>query len=128
MTTYVILLPGDEDAWAATSAEAKQQGYAVHDQFANALAARGHAIVGGAELQHSRTARTLRQGVVSDGPYAEVAEQLTGFYLVQSDDLDDLVDCCRILAGVETTIEIRPTVDHSGPAESTDPSQKGPRS
>ena len=52
MTTYVILLPGDEDAWAATSAEAKQQGYAVHDQFANALAARGHAIVGGAELQH----------------------------------------------------------------------------
>ena len=113
MTTYVILLPGDEDAWAATSAEAKQQGYAVHDQFATALAARGHAIVGGAELQHSRTARTLRHGIVSDG---------------QSNDLDDLVDCCRILGSVESTIEIRPTVDHSGPAESTDPSQEGPRS
>jgi hypothetical protein len=83
MTTYVILLPGDEDAWAATSAEAKQQGYAVHDQFATALAARGHTIVGGAELQHSRTARTLRHGIVSDGPYAEVAEQLTGFYLIR---------------------------------------------
>ena len=56
-----------------------------------------------------------------------IRDRLTGFYLVQSDDLDDLVDCCRILAGVETTIEIRPTVDHTGTAESTDPSQKGPR-
>ncbi len=114
VTTYVILLPGDEDAWAATPAEAKQQGYAAHARFADELAARGHAIVGGAELQHSRTARTLRQGVLTDGPFAESAEQLTGFYLVESDDLDDLIDCCRTLGRVETTIEIRPVVDHSG--------------
>ncbi|MFN8084221.1 MAG: YciI family protein [Dermatophilaceae bacterium] len=122
MTTYVILLPGDEDAWAQSPAAEKQQGYAAHDRFAGELAARGHTVVGGAELQHSRTARTLRSGVVTDGPYAETVEQLTGFYLVQSDDLDDLVDCCRILGGVEATIEIRPTVDH------TAMNQEGPQS
>ena len=46
--------------------------------------------------------------VVTDGPYAETVEQLTGFYLVESDDLDDLVDVCGILAATGDTVEVRP--------------------
>ena len=112
MTTYAILLPGDEDHWATVGAKERARVYAEHDRFSKALAERGHTVVGGAELAHSNGARTVRQGpdgglVVTDGPYAETVEQLTGFYLVESDDLDDLVDVCGILAATGDTVEVR---------------------
>ena len=47
---------------------------------------------------------------VTDGPYAETVEQLTGFYVVESEDLDDLVEVCKILGRGEGAIEIRAAV------------------
>ena len=44
---------------------------------------------------------------MTDGPYAETVEQLSGFYLVETDDLDDLVEVTKILADAEGGIEIR---------------------
>ena len=37
-----------------------------------------------------------------------------GFYLVETDDLDDLLECCTIITGVGDGVEVRRTVD---PAE-----------
>ena len=111
MTTYVILLPGDEGTWEAATPEQRAATYAEPDRFSRPLEARGHRIVGGAELAHSREARVVRGGddgpVVSEGPYAETAEQLTGFYLVESGDLDDLAQVCGILATAGDAVEIR---------------------
>ncbi len=111
MTSYVVLLPGDESVWAATPEDEKQAVYAKHSQFAEALAARGHKVTGGAELADSKQARVVRRSAdglaITQGPYAETVEQLTGFYLVESDDLDDLLDCVGILADVESGIEVR---------------------
>jgi hypothetical protein len=111
MTTYVILLPGDEGTWEAASPEQRAATYAEHDRFSRTLEERGHRIVGGAELAHSREARVVRGGddgpVVSDGPYAEAVEQLTGFYLVESGDLDDLAQVCGIIATAGDAVEIR---------------------
>lgn len=118
MTTYAVLLPGDESYWDTASAEERQAGYARHEAFAKALAERGHIVTGGAELTHSRDTKVLRrtgdQLTVTDGPYAETVEQLTGFYLVQSDDPDDLIEVCKILSPLEGAIEVRACVDHSG--------------
>ena len=117
MTEYAILLPGDEAAWAKASPEERAAVYARHTAFAQALDARGHKVVGGAELTHSSTARTVRRTAdghtVTDGPYAETVEQLTGFYLVESDDLDDLTEVVKILADAEGGIEICACVDHA---------------
>ena len=44
---------------------------------------------------------------VTQGPYAESAEQLTGFYVVETSDLDDLVEVCKVLGKGEGAIEIR---------------------
>jgi hypothetical protein len=112
MTEYLILLPGDESSWETADEATRAAIYERHVVFSRALEERGHTVTGGAELAHSSTARTLRtgeDGVVSitDGPYAETVEQLTGFYLVRSDDLDDLVDVCRLLADAEGAIELR---------------------
>ncbi|MFL6081062.1 MAG: YciI family protein [Ornithinibacter sp.] len=111
MSTYVILLPGDESGWESATDEHRAAMYAKHGHFASMLEEHGHKIVAGAELTHSRDARVVRGGadgpVVTDGPYAESAEQLTGFYLVESDDLDDLAQVCGILAVGGGAVEIR---------------------
>lgn len=112
-TTYAILLPGDEDRWAAAGPEQREATYARHGRFAQTLTERGHRVVGGAELAPSREAKVVRGDpgrlLITDGPYAEAAEQLTGFYLVESDDLDDLAQICGLLADGEG-IEIRACV------------------
>jgi hypothetical protein len=112
MSKYVVLLPGDENVWEATSPEHKSDVYGKHAEFAKALEERGHKVVGGAELAHSRQAKQVRTNpgggvIVTDGPYAETVEQLTGFYLIETDDLDDLLETCGILADVESAIEVR---------------------
>lgn len=111
MTEYVVLLPGNESTWESASEEDRAATYARHGEFARMLAERGHVITGGAELTHSRTAKVVRRdgsGIsVTDGPYAETVEQLTGFYVVASDDLDDLLQVCGILADGDGAVEVR---------------------
>ena len=113
MTEYAILLPGDESRWAAATDEQRAATYARHGEFAAALAARGHTITGGAELTHSKEAKVVRgkaNVTVTDGPYAETVEQLTGFYVVRSDDLEDLLDVCGVLADGDGAVEVRACV------------------
>ena len=38
MTTYAILLPGDEDHWASVSPQERARVYAEHDRFSQSLA------------------------------------------------------------------------------------------
>lgn len=117
MTEYAVLIPGDEAAWAAASDTDKQAMYDRHNKFAGMLAERGHTITGGAELTHSGGGKVVRQegerAVVTDGPYAETTEQLTGFYTVRTDDLDDLLEIVAFLAGSEGTLEVRACVDRA---------------
>ncbi len=113
MSRYIVLIPDDEAAWEASTEEDKQRMYALHARFSDLLEERGHKMTGGAELAHSRTAKTLRRSAdgsttVTDGPYAEAAEQLTGFYLVDTDDPEGLLDVCKVLAEGESVIEVRP--------------------
>ena len=121
MTTYVVLLPGDEDLWEAATPEHRAGVYDKHAEFSKALADRGHQVVGGAELAHSKAAKQVRKDaaggvVVTDGPYAETVEQLTGFYLIESDDLEDLLDACSIVADVESSVEVREMLTKGGGA------------
>ncbi|MBS41695.1 MAG: transcription initiation protein [Nocardioides sp.] len=118
MTTYALLLPGDEAWWETETGQA--EGMPRHERFSALLAERGHTITGGAELMPSAQARTVRpapdgsaepgSGVVTDGPYAESVEQMGGFYLVETDDLDDLLAVCAVLACPGHSVEVREVV------------------
>ncbi|HYF73504.1 MAG TPA: YciI family protein [Nocardioides sp.] len=114
MTEYVVLLPGDESRWEAASEAERAAVYARHGEFARMLAERGHTVTGGAELTHSRTAKVVRRDgsgiTITDGPYAETVEQLSGYYVVESDDLDDLLEVCGILADGDGAVEVRAVV------------------
>ena len=110
MTEYVVLLIGDDERWwTESSAEVRAQGYAAHGKFSEQLGERGHRITGGAELHRSSQARTIAPNAttVTDGPWTESAEQIGGYYVVETDDLDDLLQCCLVLAATGDAVEVR---------------------
>jgi len=114
MAEYLLLIPADEAAWEASSAEDKQRMYEKHREFGELLAERGHKVLNGAELTPSTTAWIVSGAqdavTVTAGPYAEAVEQLSGFYLIESDDRDDLVNCIGKLAEAEGRLELREVV------------------
>jgi hypothetical protein len=113
MSEYVVLIVGDADRWWTTMDDDRRKaGYAEYTRFGEELAKRGHTVVGGAELHATSEGRRIPRGggAVTEGPFAEVTEQVGGFYQVRTDDLDDLLDCCQIIAAVGDGIEVRRVV------------------
>ena len=107
MTQYLVLLPsrGAPLRRPATDAGAAGPRQAAHGEFVQLLAERGH------KLPRRRPAapsqpdpRRPRLAAVDDvtvteGPFAESAEQVGGYYVVETDDLDDLAQVCgRLIA------------------------------
>lgn len=118
MAEYLILFPGDESAWEQVSMEQRKAVYAEYTRFVELLAERGHTLLGGAELTHSREALVVRGNLddvrVTQGPFTETVEQLAGYFHVRTDDLDDLLGLCGLLAG-EHGLEVRRAVEDSDP-------------
>lgn len=110
MATFVILIHDtDEDHWKTASEEEKQQVYDTDMEFGRLLQERGGRFTGGAELTHSREARVVRrEGAVTDGPFAESVEVLSGFFMVDGIERDDLVELAEVLTRVHDVVEIRP--------------------
>lgn len=119
---YVLLLHGDEEPWRSADEATRVGEYARHGEFSRLCTERGHEIVGGAELRLSETSRVVRQrdGVaqVTEGPFTETVEQLGGYYVVRSADVEDLAQLAAMLAGTGA-VEIRPVVPPSEQPEVT---------
>jgi hypothetical protein len=111
---YVVMFPADNEADWETRTEADRQATFDTDyEFGQLLAARGGAVTGGAGLTHSSDARTIRRGpnshpMVTEGPFAETVEQLSGFFIVTCDDYDALVESAEVLVRAHPVVEIRP--------------------
>ena len=107
-TDYIVLLLGDTEAWWDLPDEDKKATYDVHGRFTEELARRGHTVIGGAELPRASEARSLapHSETVTDGPFTENVEQLGGYYEIRSDDLDDLMDVCKILSATGDAVEV----------------------
>lgn len=113
---YFVLLAGygELPLWDDLTPEEQEAGMAQHGEFADACAVKpGVEILGGEALGEGTTATTLRTRggtvAVTDGPFAEAAEHIGGFYLLEALDLDTVIDLCRILSIYD--IEIRPVLD-----------------
>ena len=117
MTEYAVLITADEAQWARASDEERAREYDKHNQFAELLAQRGHKVTGGSELTPSATAQVVSGSLdditVTAGPYAESVEQISGFYTIETDDLDDLLKVVGKLAEGGSRLEVRECVDHS---------------
>jgi len=117
MAKYMILIFGDEQQWATMSLAEQQKIDEGHRAFG---AAAGSAVLAGAELEPAPTATSLRADATgrvttTDGPFLETKEVLGGYYLVEVDDLDQVIALASLLHEVSaghSGVEIRPVVDH----------------
>lgn len=106
---YALLIYGDEKVWAAGTDAERTEALARHQRFMTMLTER-NALRGGEELHYSSDATTVRDSgsgfTVTDGPHAEAAEVLGGFYLIEAADLDEAVEFAKQCP--EGVVEIRP--------------------
>lgn len=117
MAKYMLLIYGDTQQWEAMTPEQAKAQDAAHAAFSAVAGAR---IVGGEELEPAPMATTLRADpggavVTTDGPFLETKEALGGFYLLEADDLDEVIKLASQLPEVHaghSGVEIRPVVDH----------------
>jgi hypothetical protein len=112
----LVLMAADETRWAAATPAERQEVMDAHTAFHKAVAERATMLAGEA-LAESPEARTLRPvdgaRIVTDGPYAETAEQLGGFYLVEAESTDVVLELAALLPAWYA-VEVRPVVDVEG--------------
>lgn len=114
MSKFLILLtePDHFAKWDAADATQRERVYADFGAFSAAVKERG-SIVSGEALDHPGSARIVEPGadrVVVDGPYAETAEQLGGFYVIDVPDHATATTLAGLLPR-EYRLEVRPVVD-----------------
>ncbi|MFI6503792.1 YciI family protein [Nonomuraea typhae] len=92
---YVLLVVGDEQQWAEAGPEERAAVYERWGAYDAFLTGRG-AGLGGHELAHSSSATTIRkngdQVLISDGPYAETVEQISGYMVVEAGSLEEAIE------------------------------------
>jgi hypothetical protein len=114
MAQYAILIYEDEKAYMDPAPEVWQQAMDAHNKFAQQVPERGGQIAGGSALQPTPTATSIRDDVVTDGPFAETKEALGGFYLIEARDLDHALEIAKLCPAPYGGVEVRPVMDTSG--------------
>jgi len=115
---YAVLLYADAGLAAGPGAPEWEASLPAHGAFHQRLAERGLEY-SGAALHAASGATSLRvsngERLLTDGPFAEVKEQLWGFYLVEAPDLDTVLDVAEGMWEAEHgTVEVRPVIPMQG--------------
>jgi hypothetical protein len=81
-----------------------------------AQAASAGVLAGGDALHHPSSSTTVRvrdeQDLLTDGPFAETKEQITGYFVLDCTDLDQAIAWARRIPGARHgAIEIRPILE-----------------
>jgi hypothetical protein len=113
---FLVLMAERPGGWDTATPDERQQVMDAHRAFHAAVQERA-VMVAGEALAESPTARTLRhedgKPVVTEGPYAEGVEQLGGFYLVEADSMELVLDLCEHLPSAYA-VEVRPVIQIEG--------------
>jgi hypothetical protein len=113
---YFVMLAGEGTPWDELSPEEQQADMERLEEFDQVCAARnGVTILASEALDTGATSTTLcisqsREVTITDGPFAEAAEQIGAFYLLEAPDLDTVLDVYRVLPSY--AIDIRPVLDY----------------
>lgn len=118
---YLIMVLSNPESAAALRSLSEQEGREFgrrHRALSEALADSGELVVSeGLDDQANAVRVRLRDGetMTTDGPFAEVKEQLAGFYLVECASLERAVElAARVPDAAFTDVEVRPVLDLRG--------------
>ena len=113
---YVVLIAYEPGNWDGTDEVVRQEYFDAHHAFEAYVEQHGRRL-SSAALSDADLATTVRRDgssdVVTDGPFAELTEQIGGYYDVELPDLDAAIAAARLLPRAYT-IEIRSVVGVEG--------------
>jgi hypothetical protein len=113
---YLIMII--DGSWDSATVTEEQHADAMkkHGAFAAAVAAAGAKILGGEALQGQATgfsvtpARDGKPAVYTNGPLAETTEVLSGYYIIETETLDQARELAALCPTTDH-IEVRPIWD-----------------
>jgi len=107
---YLLLIHSDEKAMQASTPEQNGARLAAYGAYMKAMADAGVS-KGGQRLHPTSNTVRVKNGKtqVLNGPYAEVKEQLGGYFLIDAPDLDAAISwAARCPAAQHGAVEVRP--------------------
>jgi hypothetical protein len=113
---FLAIIYNDESLYANASPEDIGAIFAAHGKFGEDSREAG-VFAGGEGLQGTSTATTVRvrdgERLLTDGPYAELKEQIGGYYVLDCKDLDDALNWASQIPEAQSgAIEVRPIMDY----------------
>jgi hypothetical protein len=110
---FMLALIAEERSWEEITPEEVKKNLAEMGQF-NAELTEAGAFVTAGGLQERATGTTVHysddEPLVTDGPFAETKEQLSGFWIIDVEGLDDALAWAKKVPLTEGHVEIRPMV------------------
>ena len=109
---YIALLYGEPDSGPTAGTPEFMEMLSDFQTATEAMAEAG-VLVDSSPLQPPRTATTVRvrdgEMLLSDGPFAEIKEQLGGYYILDCVDLDTALRYAAMIPSVRYgSVEVRP--------------------
>ena len=89
-------------------ADLPEEVLAAHGALPGRISEAGGQVVAGLALEPTGTATTIRDGVVTDGPFVESKEALAGMFVIEARDLDHALELARMTPTVAGGVEVRP--------------------
>lgn len=116
---YVFILVAKNGAEPAYGTD-EWKAYASEYGSFNEEAAQAGVLSGGNPVQPPETAKTVRvkggKRILSDAPFAELKEQIIGYYVFECSDVDEVIlwaEKIPVVARGFGAVEIRPAIDFS---------------
>jgi hypothetical protein len=110
---FMLALIAEERSWEDITPDEVKRNLAEMGQF-NAELTEAGAFVTAGGLQERATGTTVHYSeeapLVTDGPFAETKEQLSGFWLIEVDGLDEALAWAKKVPLTSGQVEIRPMV------------------
>lgn len=114
MAKYAILIYEAEEGYVSGGEQLYGEVMEAHGRFAQQVGEHGAQMLGGEALEPTGTATTVRDDLVTDGPFVETKEVLGGFYLIEARDLDHAIEIAKLCPARFGGVEVRPIMDTSG--------------
>jgi hypothetical protein len=111
MSKYMILIFEREADYATMTPEGWASVVDAHNAFTKAVPDLGGQIVGGEAVQQTNTAKSIRSGKITDGPFFESKEALAGYYVVEARDLDHALEIGKLTPAPLGGVEVRPVLE-----------------
>lgn len=112
---YIMMIYTDEADWVTKTEAEMAPIMAEHENLEADLRKAGR-YRGCGGLAPSTAAKTVHLGdgraVITDGPYAETKEVFGGYYLVEAETVDEVLEYAKRIPGfARRAVEVRPIMD-----------------